>query len=35
MCVSVRGVRDDLRGLKKCVCEGRLRWIERIEEVCL
>ena len=33
--VCVRGVRDGLRGLKKCVCEGRQRWLEMIEEVCV
>ena len=33
--MSVRGVRYGLRGLKKCVCEGRQMWIERIEEVCV
>ena len=31
----MRGVRDGLRGLKKCVCEGSQRWLERIEEVCV
>ena len=33
--MCVRGDRGGLRGLKKCVCEGRQRWLERIEEVCL
>ena len=33
--MSVRRDGDGLRGLKKCVCEGRQRWIERTEEVCL
>ena len=33
--MSVRGDRGGLRGMKKCVCEGSQRWLERIEEVCL
>ena len=33
--MCVRGVRGGLRGLKKCVCEGSQRWLERIEEVCV